>query len=288
MKPAPFEYVRARSPIEAVQLLANIGDGARVIAGGQSLLPALNLRLDTPTHLIDISGIAELRGISVKPDGIRIGAGTRHSDVERSELIAQRIPLLAEAVRHIAHPAIRNRGTIGGNLAYADPASELPACMVALDAVFVVLGQKGERRIPAARFYTGMFATALEPGEILTAIEIPSRPANEKSHFSELSRRRGDYAIIGLACVAQARDNAFKDIRPVYLGAGDGPVLASKARSLILSGDTSRIEAGMRDALAEDLTPQDDLQASAVTRLHLAAVLLKRCIAGLTGDRRAA
>ncbi len=288
MKPAPFEYVRARSPEEAVQLLATIGDGARVIAGGQSLLPALNLRLDAPTHLIDISRIAELRGISVKPNGIRIGACTRHSDLERSELIAQRFPLLTQAVHRIAHAAIRNRGTIGGNLAYADPASELPACMVAFDAVFVVLGQKGERRIPAAQFFTGMFATALEAGEILNSVEIPSRPANEKSQFSELSRRRGDYAIIGLACVAQLRDSAFKDIRPVYFGAGDAPILAGKARSLILSGDTSRIEAGMRDALAEDLKPQDDLQASAAMRLHLAAVLLKRCIAGLTGDRRAA
>jgi carbon-monoxide dehydrogenase medium subunit len=287
MKAAAFEYVRAETLAEAVKLLADLGEGARLIAGGQSLIPALNLRLSAPTHLIDIGGIAELKGISVSATGIRIGAGTRHADLLRSEAIAHHVPLIAQGAAHIAHPAIRNRGTIGGSLAHADPASELPACALALDATIVATGPGGERRIAAAEFFTGLYATALGSGEILTSIDIPARPAAEKSHFAELARRRGDYAMIGLACVARLNGRVFQDIRPVFFGVGDRPAVAREARALILSG-SSPAAAALQNALARDLAPQDDLQASAGTRLHLAAVLMHRCIASLTGGEKAA
>jgi carbon-monoxide dehydrogenase medium subunit len=288
MKPAAFDYVRARSVAEAVKLLASLGEGARLIAGGQSLIPALNLRLNTPTHLIDIGGIAELRGIAVTGSGMRIGAGTRHAELQRSGLIAQHAPLIAQAVLHIAHAAIRNRGTIGGNLAHADPASELPACMVALDATIAVRGPAGERSIPAVEFFTGIHTTALEADEILTAIDVPSRPGNEQSHFAELARRQGDYAMVGLACVARLKGGALQDLRPVFFGVAGQPVLAKEAKALILGRRFSNSVATLRDALAKDFTPQNDLQASAATRLHLAAVLLQRCLASLSANKRAA
>jgi carbon-monoxide dehydrogenase medium subunit len=288
MKPAAFEYVRAYSIAEAVQLLTNLGEGARLIAGGQSLVPALNLRLNTPTHLIDIGGIAELRGIAATASGMRIGAGTRQADLQRSGLVAQHAPLIAEAVPHIAHAAIRNRGTIGGNLAHADPASELPACMVALDATIIASGPKGERSIAAVEFFTGIHTTALRPDEIMTAIDIPSRPGNEKSHFAELSRRQGDYAMAGLACVARLKGSALQDIRPVFFGVAGQPVLAKEVKAFILGRRFLNNVPALRDVLAKDLTPHNDLQASAETRLHLAAVLLQRCLASFTADRKAA
>jgi carbon-monoxide dehydrogenase medium subunit len=288
MKPAAFEYIRAHSVAEAVQLLVSLGEGARLIAGGQSLIPALNLRLNTPTHLIDIGGIAELRGIAVTGSGMRIGAGTRHVDLQRSGLVAQHAPLIAQAIPHIAHAAIRNRGTIGGNLAHADPASELPACMVALDAKITARGPRGERTIAATEFFTGIHTTALKSDEILTAIDIPSRPGNEKSHFAELSRRQGDYAMVGLAAVARLKANALQDIRPVFFGVAGQPVLAKEAKALILRGRSPNTAAAFGNALAKDFTPPNDLQASAATRLHLAAVLLQRCLADLSSDKRAA
>jgi aerobic carbon-monoxide dehydrogenase medium subunit len=288
MKPAAFEYVRANSVAEAVQLLASLGEGARLIAGGQSLLPALNFRFILPSHLIDIGGIAELRGISITGSGLRIGACTRHAELLKSELIARHVPLIAKAISYVAHPAIRNRGTIGGNLAHADPASELPACVVALDATLIAAGPRGERRIAAPEFFQGLYETALKPDEILTAIDIPARPASEKSYFQEFARRLGDYAMVGLACVARLDGRVFKDIRPVYFGVGDKPVMASECRALILGAKSIPSLAALRAALAKNLAPQDDLQASGEMRLHLAAVLLHRCIVSLTTEEKAA
>ena len=287
MKAAAFEYVSTQTVAEAVQLLADLGEGARLIAGGQSLIPVLNLRLSSPTHLIDIGGIAELKGISVTARGIRIGAGTRHADLLRSEVLARHLPLISEATAHIAHPAIRNRGTIGGSLAHADPAAELPACMLALDATIIAVGPGGERRITAAEFFRGLYATALSAGEILTSIDIPARPAAEKSYFAELARRRNGRAIIGLACVARLDGRAFHEIWPVFFGAGDRPLMAREVRALILSG-SSPAAAALQNVLARDLAPRDDLEASAGTRLHFAAVLIRRCIASLTGGKTAA
>src|SRR5437660_343385 len=173
MKASAFSYARATSVANALELLVAYGDKAKVLSGGQSLMPAMNLRLISPEVIVDIGGIVELRGIAVRGDVLSIGALTRHVDLLRSSEIAAHAPLLTAAVAHIAHPAIRNRGTLGGSLAHADPASELPACMVALNGTIIVRGQAGERRIAAEDFYTGIFETALSPEDLLVAVELP-------------------------------------------------------------------------------------------------------------------
>src|SRR5207248_302145 len=182
MKASAFAYARATSIGNALELLLAHGDKAKVLSGGQSLMPAMNLRLISPELIVDIGGLAELRGIAVRGDVLAMGALTRHSDLLRSFEIAAYAPLLTEAAGHIAHPAIRNRGTLGGSLAHADPASELPACMVALAATIVVRGPGGERRIAAKEFFTGIYETALSPQELLVAVELPAAPM-QSSHF---------------------------------------------------------------------------------------------------------
>src|SRR6202522_1387758 len=176
MKAAAFSYARATSVVNALELLAARGDDAKVLSGGQSLMPAMNLRLISPELIVDISEIAELRGIAVKGSVLAIGALTRHADLLRSPDIAAHAPLLAQAVAHVAHPAIRNRGTIGGSLAHADPAAELPACMLALNATILVRGPGGERRIAAKDFFTGIYETVLTPQELLISVELPLPP----------------------------------------------------------------------------------------------------------------
>src|SRR6478752_759318 len=190
MKAAAFAYVRATSVDDALGLLAAHGDRAKVLSGGQSLMPAMNLRLISPELVVDIGDLGELRGIAVTGDRIRIGALTRHVDLQRSSEIAKHAPLLAEAIAHVAHPAIRNRGTIGGSLAHADPASELPACMLALDATVVVRGQTGERRIAAVDFFKGIYETALTAQELLIAVELPAAKKNSAHFFFKFARRR--------------------------------------------------------------------------------------------------
>jgi carbon-monoxide dehydrogenase medium subunit len=279
LKAPAFDYVRVRSLDEALALLSQHGDEAKIIAGGQSLVPALNLRLLAPRLLIDIGGLAELKGISVGGGTVRIGALTRHVDLERSPEIAAHTPLLKKAVAHVAHPAIRNRGTIGGNLAHADPASELPACAVALEARMIVATGQGEPSIPAEQFFTGVYETALTPTEILTAIEVPAAGAGERFVFTELARRSGDYALVGLAARASVLDGAFTDLRLVFFAVGGKPTLAANAAAQLTGqpvGDAAMREA--QAALSDDLEPHDDLHASAATRLHLARVLLRRAV----------
>jgi len=195
MKASAFSYARATSVVNAIELLVMHGDGAKVLSGGQSLMPAMNLRLISPELIVDICDIEELRGIAVTGDVVRIGALTRHVDLLNSPEIAAHLPLLTEAIAHVAHPAIRNRGTIGGSLAHADPAAELPACMVALNATIVVRGPTGERRIPARDFFTGIYETVLSSDELLVAVELPVAPRNSVHFFCEFARRHGDYAI---------------------------------------------------------------------------------------------
>src|SRR3954453_21766694 len=202
MKASAFEYARATSVSNALELLHAQGDRAKVLSGGQSLMPAMNLRLISPELIIDIGELTELRGIAVTEETLRIGALTRHVELARSGEIAAHAPLLAEAIAHVAHPAIRNRGTLGGSLAHADPASELPACMLALNAAVIVRGQGGERRIAAEDFFTGIFQTALSPEELLVAVELPVARKNSSHFFHEFARRHGDYAILGLAAQA--------------------------------------------------------------------------------------
>ena len=264
MKAPSFAYAKPRSLAETLDLLAQHGEGARVLAGGQSLIPTLNMRLSSPELLVDITGLSGLSGISVKDQGIRIGALVTHSQIENSEEIKKHVPLLAQAVPHIAHVAIRNRGTIGGSLALADPAAEYPACVLALSAVLILAGRGGERRVKAEDFFKGLFETALKPGEVLTAVEFPLARPVDKSVFQELTRRQGDYAIIGLA----AHRNSG-GLRLAYFGAGPTPVLAKTASS------QETLEKA-KQALAKDLNPPADLYNSSATKLHLAKVLLER------------
>src|SRR6201990_1443090 len=233
MKASAFAYARATSVGNALELLVAHGDGAKVLSGGQSLMPAMNLRLLSPEILVDIGDLAELKGIEHRGDVLRIGALTRHVDLLRSPEIAAHAPLLTEAIAHVAHPAIRNRGTLGGSLAHADPASELPACMVALNATVIIRGQGGERRIAAQDFFTGVYETALLPEELLVAVELPAKPKDSVHFFHEFARRHGDYAITGLAAQAIVEGDGLADLRLAFFAVGDRPVLAKAAGKLV-------------------------------------------------------
>jgi carbon-monoxide dehydrogenase medium subunit len=281
MKASAFAYARATSVANALELLAVHGDKARVLSGGQSLIPAMNLRLVSPELIVDIGEISELRGIAVKGETLVVGALTRHADVLKSSDIVKYTPLLAAAVAHVAHPAIRNRGTIGGSLAQADPASELPACMLALDATIVVRGPAGERRIAAAEFFTGIYETKLTPQDLLVAIEVPAARKGSAHFFREFARRHGDYAIVGLAAQAVLEGDRFASLRLGYFAVGDKPVLANVAARLTGVAITPALLAEASAALSDELDPYEDQQASPAMRRHLATVLLTRCIATL-------
>src|SRR6266567_1987204 len=213
MKASAFAYARATSVDNALELLAAHGGKAKVLSGGQSLMPAMNLRLISPELIIDIGEIGELRGIARRGEVLSIGALTRHVDLLKSPEIGAHSPLLAKAVAHVAHPAIRNRGTLGGSLAHADPASELPACMLALDATIVVRNEHAERRIAAGEFFRGIYETVLSASELLVAVELPIARWNSVHFFHEFARRIGDYAIAGLAAQTIVEGGVFKHLR---------------------------------------------------------------------------
>jgi carbon-monoxide dehydrogenase medium subunit len=292
MKASAFAYARATSVGNALELLAAHGDKAKVLSGGQSLMPAMNLRLISPELIVDIGEISELRGISRSREVLSIGALTRHVDLLKSSEIAAHSPLLTKAVAHIAHPAIRNRGTIGGSLAQADPASELPACMLALDATIIVRGQAGERRIPAKDFFRGIYETALSTEELLIAVEVPVARKDAAHFFQEFARRHGDYAIAGLAAQAVVKDGTFTDLHMAFFAVGDRPVLSNAVRKLANVAITPGLMVDVSSALDQELDPHDDQQASADMRRHLAKVLAKRCVSTLLSrpdlDARAA
>jgi carbon-monoxide dehydrogenase medium subunit len=283
MKASAFSYARATSIVNALELLVAHGDKAKVLSGGQSLMPAMNLRLISPELIVDIGELSELRGIAMRGDVLNIGALTRHIDLLRSSEVAAHAPLLTEAVAHVAHPAIRNRGTLGGSLAHADPASELPACMVALNATIIVRGQAGERRIAAEEFFTGIYETAMSAQELLIAVELPVARKNSAHYFHELARRHGDYALVGLAAQATVQGNVFTDLRIAFFSVGDRPVLAKAAKKLINVAVTPAVLSDASMALGEELDPQGDHQASASMRRYLAKVLLARCTSALLG-----
>ena len=283
MKASAFAYARATSVVNALELLVAHGDKAKVLSGGQSLMPAMNLRLISPELIVDIGELAELRGIAVRGDVLIIGALTRHVDLARSPEIAAYAPLLTEAIAHVAHPAIRNRGTLGGSLAHADPASELPACMLALHATIVVRGQAGERRIAAEDFFTGIYETALSAQELLVAVEFPLAQKRSAHFFCEFARRHGDYAIAGLAAQATVEGDVFTDLRLAFFAVGDRPILARAAKKLVNVAVTPAVLSDASAALAEELDPLDDQQASASMRRYLAKVLLARCVPALLG-----
>ena len=281
MKASAFSYARATSVENAIELLVANGERAKILSGGQSLMPAMNLRLLAPELIVDIGELTELRGVAVSGNLISIGALTRHADLLKSPEIIAHVPLLTEATSHVAHPAIRNRGTIGGSLAHADPASELPACMLALNATIVAKGPSGERRIPAGDFFTGIYETVLSVLELLVAVEIPVAPKGSAHFFCEFARRHGDYAIVGLAAQAVVENGTLTDLRPVFFAVGDRPVLANAGAKLLRTAVTPALLSEASDDLSRELDPPEDQQATGPMRRHLARVLLARCVSAL-------
>jgi carbon-monoxide dehydrogenase medium subunit len=278
VKPAPFAYVRARSLDEVLAHLDAAGE-AKLLAGGQSLVPLLNMRLVRPATLVDINGVPGLDAVRAMPDGgLTIGALLRHTDLLASSLVRERAPLLAAATAHIGHRAIRNRGTVGGSLAHGDPAAELPAAAVALEAAMVVIGPGGRRRIAAGEFFRGPLVTALEPHEILVEIEIPG-PAQPRWGFAEVARRAGDFALAGVAAVLRAAPGPTGGSTPrlVAFGVGDTPVRLPEAEAQLAAG---RLDADAARAAgrAARCTPGDDVHASADYRRHLVRVLTEQAI----------
>ena len=279
MKPPGFGYHRPGSLPDALALLG-AHPGAKPLAGGQSLIPAMNFRLAAPAALVDLNQLTELSGIAESADGgLAIGAMTRHSAVERSDLVRARAPLLSLAMPFIAHSQIRSRGTLGGSLAHADPAAELPAVMVALDARLAVESTRGSRVIPAAEFFTGLFATALEPGELITRVEIPPALPQSGAAFLELSRRHGDYALVGVAVVVTRDAGRVGGARIVLFSVGEGPVRAGAAERALSGGlgDAGAIRAAA-EAVQQDIDPPSDIHASAAYRRQLASVLTGRAL----------
>ena len=288
MKAPPFAYVRATSLSDLFAQWSAAGPEAKLLAGGQSLIASLAFRLSEPSTLIDITRVEELRGIAQVGDMVRVSALTTHADLGANDLVRRHLPLIAEAVPLIAHPAIRNRGTIGGSLAFADPAAELPACCVALDAVIIARSPRGERRIPAKDFFTGLFATALGPNELISAVEFSIAKPGERTAILELARRSGDYAMAGIAAKAVVDGARLVQPRFVFFGVGDGPVIAARAASAVagraLTGD---VVAQAQSALDADLDPPADQHASPEMKRHLARVLLGRVLNRLTGREEA-
>jgi carbon-monoxide dehydrogenase medium subunit len=278
LKPAPFGFAKAKSVEHAIALLGEHAD-ARLLAGGQSLIATLNMRLSAPKLLIDINALDELKRISVAGDWLEIGALVRHAEAERSPEVARHAPLLALALPYIAHPAIRNRGTVGGSIAYADPAAELPACLLALGGELVVASKAGRRTIRAEEFFKGLFETALGPGDVLTAIRVPVASADSRNGFAELARRHGDYALVGLAATARAGGKTLSNVRLAFFGVGATPIRARTAEAAVGLGTD------LVAALARDLDPEGDVQASAATKKHLAGVLLRRVAVQLAEPR---
>ncbi len=282
MKPPPFRYEAARTVEEALACLAEHGMEAKPLAGGQSLVPLLNFRLARPAVLVDLNGVDELAYLRTDEDGaLRIGAMARQADVERSAAVRAGWPLLTEALGHVAHPAIRNRGTVGGSVAHADPAAELPAVLLALEARFHLRGPGGRRRVEAGEFFLAPFATVLEPDELLTEIEVPPAPSGVGWAFEEVARRHGDYALAGAAAVvALDEEGRCRRVRLAFVNAGLVPVLAAGLAER-LEGTAPRPDAlrEAANAVAAALDPPEDVHATAPYRRHLAAVLAHRALA---------
>ena len=281
MKPAAFEYSSPGTLDEALALLARHGGDAKPLAGGQSLIPAMNFRLARPAVLVDLNRVAELSYIDSRPDAIAIGAMTRQRAVERSDVVERAAPLLAEAMPSIAHPQIRNRGTVGGSIAHADPSAELPTVMLALGARFRARSSGGERVIAAGEFFKGMLETALSPDELLVEILVPPLPANSGTAFVEVARRYGDYAMVGVAVlVTLEKRGRCSAARIALLSVGDGPVLARAAGEVLAGQSPSEqlLRAAADAAATRDIDPPSDIHASAAYRRQLAAVLTRRAL----------
>lgn len=274
MKASAGGYARANDLSHAMELLASSEGMGRVLAGGQSLIAAMNMRLSTGDMLVDISRISDLSGVTDEDETLRIGALTKHVEIGANPLIQAHAPLLSKAVSSIAHAAIRNRGTLGGALAHADPAAEFPACVLALGATLHIHGPDGERSVEADDFFQDLFETSLEEGEILTAITVPKAEADELQVLQEVVRRSGDYALVGLCLVARRAGHRIS-----LLSVGPTPILARNAMALLDQGDVD----GAVAALRNEIDPPSDTQASGNYRRHIAGVLLRRAVAPAKG-----
>jgi carbon-monoxide dehydrogenase medium subunit len=288
MKAPAFSYARPGRLADVLALLERHGDDARLLAGGQTLMATLNMRLSEPALLIDMQSVAELKGLQVSGKLLRIGAMVTHSEIEASALVARHAPLLTRAAPHIAHRAIRNLGTFGGSIAYADPAAEWPACLLALDGVVVARSLAGERRIAASDFFTGLYTTALAANEIIVACEIPLAAPGQRIAFDELARRHGDYAVVGLAASAQWTQGKFDHVRLAWLGTGHMP-LRSVATEQVLQGQrlSDSLLTQAVQTLRDELQTEADLTHSAAAKQHLAGVMLKRCLKALAAPAAA-
>jgi carbon-monoxide dehydrogenase medium subunit len=281
MKPAPFEYHRPDSVDQALAMLAEHGYDAKLLAGGQSLVPAMNFRLAAPAVLIDLNRVPGLDGIAEADGGLRLGAMVRQRAAERSPLVAARAPLLAETLPYVAHAQIRNRGTIGGTIAHADPAAEIPAVMLALDARFHLRAPGGTRVVTAGDFFTGLFGTAMEAEEMLVEVEIPPMAPRTGWAFDEVSRRHGDYALAGIAATVQVDDaGRCHAARIALLSVGDGPVLAAEAAAALVGQDPTdaAIRAAAEAAAQRDIDPPGDIHATPAYRRQLVDVLVRRVL----------
>ena len=280
VKPPPFGYSAPTTLDEALALLQEHGEDARPLAGGQSLVPLLSLRLARPSHLVDLAGISELATIVVEDGHLVIGAMVRERSAERHDDVHRLAPLLAQALPLIGHPAIRSRGTIGGSLAHADPAAELPAVARLLDAELVAQSRgRGIRMIEAADFFTGFFTTALEPDEILTAVRIRPPEPGTGSAIEEVARRHGDFAMVGAAAMVRLEDGKIADARVVLTGVSDVPVRATEAETILGGAEpTEEAFATAAEDAAKALSPPADLHGSSAYRRHLAVVLMRRTL----------
>jgi CO/xanthine dehydrogenase FAD-binding subunit len=280
VKPPRSEYVDPHTTDEVLALLEEHGETAKILAGGQSLIPMLNLRLVRPSHLIDINRVPHLSFIELRGDELVIGAATRQRDLERSALVRERCPLMHKAMPYIAHFQIRNRGTIGGSLSHADPAAELPAVVTALKGTMVLRSRRGERVVPAGEFFLGYLTTAIRPDELLVEIRLPRHPAHVGAAFHEFSRRQGDFALAAAAsCVALDRSGRCRSARVVVAGVAGIPYQNPAIEKQLIGSMLGSAECDeAARAFAADLQPQEDLHASSEYRKELAAVLVAQAL----------
>ena len=285
MKPPPFEYVAPRSLDDALDVLSRADGETKILAGGQSLIPLLNMRLASPKRLVDLGRVEELSYIAVRDGGYAIGAMTRQRALERDPRIAADLPLLAEAVACVGHPQIRTRGTLGGSIAHADPAAELPAVAICLDARLTIRGPRGARTLEAHDLYLGYLATILQPDELLEAIWFPKAVPNTGTCWLEFARRHGDYAIVGVGVRVTLQADRIAEASIVVTGVGGTPVRAGLAETLLAGArvdERHRIDpTSLRtavEALRGAIDPATDVQATAAYRRHLAGVLAERAL----------
>ena len=284
MKAPPFEYVRPDRLETAINFLAENGDEAKVIAGGQSLVPMLAFRLSAPRFLVDIGRIPKLRGVTIDDDGIRLGALTRWREIEQNDELRSAHPLLVEAVRHVAHYQIRNRGTIGGSLAHADPAAELPGIAVTCDGTVVLLGPTGRREVPADGFFTGPLTTTLRPDELILELRLPALRKDSRWAFQEFARRKGDFALAGVAVCYELKSGRAVNARVGAIGVANTPVRLPAVEAVL--NDSTITESVIRDATAAafaSVDPGDDIHAPGDYRRALVCVLMQRALASAAG-----